>query len=118
VFRLYASHLEGCTPFFPFGNADWVVEPCIGVSLGVLYARGLPSAELPLPGQVFIPWFDAALSGRLQSPQIGPVRLEGQAEIGSALVTHRFRFDEPDVAVFEAGPDPALAVNVGIFVPL
>lgn len=118
VFHLYASRVEGCTPFFPFRNANWVVEPCIGVSAGLIYARGLQSSELPLARQVYVPWFDAALIGRVRSPRIGPLRLEAQAEVGSALVTHGFRFDEPDGAVFEVRPDPALAARVGIFVPL
>ena len=103
---------------FLFRNADWIFEPCIGVSAGLIYARGLESPELPLTRQVYVPWFDAALIARIQSPRIGPLRLEGQAELGTALVTHGFRFDDPDVAVFEVRPEPALGARVGISVPL
>lgn len=81
-------------------------------------ARGLQSSELPLAKQVYVPWFDAALIGRIQTPSIGPLRLEGQAEVGSGLVTHRFRFDEPNAAVFKVRPGAALAARVGIVVPL
>ena len=60
AFHVYASRLEGCAPLLLFRDADWRFEPCVGVSAGLIYARGLESPELPLTRQVYVPWFDAS----------------------------------------------------------
>jgi hypothetical protein len=116
-FRQYALRVEGCAPM-RWTEASWVLAPCLGVGVGAMHASGLDGPALEQTREAFGLWLDVALLGRVQTPPLGGLRLEGQLEVGSALVDHRYRFDQPRNVVYRARPSLAPGAHVGIVVPL
>lgn len=116
-FRQYALRAEGCMPV-RWTEAPWVLAPCIGVGVGAMHASGLDGPALEQTRDAFGLWLDVALIGRVQTPPLGGLRLEGQLEVGSALVDHRYHFDQPRDTVYRARPGLAPGAHVGVVVPL
>jgi hypothetical protein len=83
-----------------------------------MHALGIAGPELAEAREVFAPWVDAALIGRVRTPPLGGLRLEGQLEVGSALVDHHFRFDQPRATVHWVRPGLAAGAYIGVVVPL
>lgn len=115
-FRLYAARLEGCPTRWV--NEDWVIEPCVTVSVGLLLARGLEESALARAQQSETPWVDAAVVVRAQTPLLGPVRFEAQLELGTAVTDHRFEFEDPEVTLFHPRFGPGPAARLGAIFPL
>jgi hypothetical protein len=117
AFRVYALRAEGCHPI-RWSETHWVFAPCLAVSVGLMHALGIAGPELAEAREVFAPWVDAALIGRVRTPPLGGLRLEGQLEVGSALVDHHFRFDQPRATVHWVRPGLAAGAYIGVVVPL
>jgi hypothetical protein len=98
-FRAFGAGIEACVAALraPVG-IDF--ELCGRTTAGVLYAEGIVGSALIRAERVSVPVFDAAALVRGLSPPWGPFRFEIQAELGSALVDHRFEFTSPEAVVF------------------
>jgi hypothetical protein len=99
----YAGALEGCPLAWPHQSA-LRLEPCLGLTLGVLEAVGNRTVELPSVESARIFWADARGIARVRVAVSELVELEAQGELGVPLRTHRFLFQNPEQTVFEVPP--------------
>jgi hypothetical protein len=77
------------------------VEPCGALTLGTLEGAGEPAASLVTTDSARILWADVRAIGRVRVAVTKLVELEGQAELGVPLRTHRFSFANPEQTVFQ-----------------
>lgn len=108
----YAGTLEACPIEWP-RTGRVRLELCLGVTLGVLEGEGERTQSLPLVDSARIFWADARAVPRLRAALTRLVELEGQAEVGMPLRTHRFLFQDPEETVFDV-PSVGLGWRAGV----
>jgi hypothetical protein len=96
----YAGALEACPVAWP-SRGVLRIEPCVGLTLGVLEGIGIRAVELPDVESARIFWADARGLGRARVAVSELVELEAQGEVGVPLRRHRFLFQNPEQTVFE-----------------
>jgi hypothetical protein len=108
----YAASIEGCPTSWP-RSFPVRFEPCLGVALGVLEAHGNRTEQLEDTADARIFWADARGIARFRLAVSKLVELDGQAELGIPLRTHRFLFENPQQTVFEV-PRIGLGWRAGV----
>jgi hypothetical protein len=108
----YAGLLEGCPGAWP-QSARLRIEPCAGVTLGVLEGAGDRTQQLQVTDSARIFWADVRGIARLRVAVTKLVELEGQGEVGVPLRTHRFLFQNPEQTVFDV-PSVGLGWRAGV----
>jgi hypothetical protein len=108
----YAGALEACPIEWP-RTGRVRVEPCLGLTLGVLEGEGARTEALPISDSARIFWADTRAVARLRLALTRLLELEAQGELGVPLRTHRFLFQNPEETVFEV-PSIGLGWRAGV----
>lgn len=103
TFRGYGLRAEACP--WALLVRTFFAEPCAGVDLGAIQAKGVPGASVVSPRTSTRFWWQAEAISRL-GVGLGAVVLELQGELAVPLVSYRFGFgaETSGVSAFEMPP--------------